>query len=83
MSLLLAVPRTISQRESMNQFSEAIMFQRYRLMVISTWPESEAKQAAAMSAHAALEREMAFSSGTAVQRADFTRAAEDVPTSIR
>jgi len=64
----------------MRQFSNAIMFQRYRLMVISTWPESAAKQAAAMSAHAALEREMAFSSGVLCNE---RIAAGDVPTSIR
>ena len=47
----------------MDQFSEAITFQRYRLMLISTWPESETKQAAARSARSALEREIEFSAG--------------------
>ena len=35
-------------------------FEQYRLRVISTWPESEVKQAASASARAALDREMAF-----------------------
>jgi hypothetical protein len=44
----------------MDQFSEGVRFQRYRLMVISTWPESEVKRAALASALAALERETVF-----------------------
>ena len=44
----------------MKQFSEGVRFQRYRLMVISTWPDSEVKRAALASARAALEREMSF-----------------------
>jgi len=35
-------------------------FERYRLLVISTWPESELKQASLASARAALKREMVF-----------------------
>jgi hypothetical protein len=44
----------------MNQMSERVRFERYRLMVISTWPESAAKRAALASARAALDREVAF-----------------------
>jgi hypothetical protein len=33
-------------------------FERYRLMLISTWAESELKRAALASARAALEREL-------------------------
>jgi hypothetical protein len=44
----------------MNESSERVRFERYRLMVISTWPDSEAKRAAFASARAALEREVAF-----------------------
>ena len=44
----------------MNQFSERVRFERYRLMVISTWPESEVKRAALASARAALEREVGW-----------------------
>jgi hypothetical protein len=40
--------------------SERVRFERYRLMVISIWPESAAKQAALASARAALNREVAF-----------------------
>ena len=35
-------------------------FEQYRLRVISTWPESELKQAALASARAALKREIVF-----------------------
>ena len=44
----------------MDHFSDRVSFQRYRLMLISGWPESEMKQAALASARAALEREVAF-----------------------
>jgi hypothetical protein len=44
----------------MNQFSDRAWFERYRLAVISAWPESAAKRAALSSARAALEREVAF-----------------------
>ncbi len=44
----------------MNEFSERVRFERYRLMLISSWPESEGKWAALASARAALEREVAF-----------------------
>ena len=44
----------------MDQFSEGVRFQRYRVTVISTWPESETKRVALASARAALEREAAF-----------------------
>lgn len=40
--------------------NERIRFERYRLMVISSWPESAAKRAALASARAALEREIPF-----------------------
>ena len=43
----------------MNAFSERGQFERYRLMLISMWPESEAKRAALASARAALDRERA------------------------
>jgi hypothetical protein len=35
-------------------------FHRYRLHVISTWPESECKKAAMAAAEAALQGELAF-----------------------
>jgi hypothetical protein len=35
-------------------------FERYRLMVISTWPESALKRVALASAQTALDREMEF-----------------------
>ena len=41
----------------MNTFSERAQFERYRVMLISMWPDSEAKRAALESARAALERE--------------------------
>ena len=44
----------------MNDCSERRAFEQYRLMVISTWPESETKRVALSSARAALEREAAF-----------------------
>ena len=51
----------------MNDGSERGGFEQYRLMVISTWPESESKRVALASARAALEREAAFDqSGRAV-----------------
>ena len=40
--------------------SDTASFERYRLAVISTWPESEAKRAALESARAVLQREEAF-----------------------
>ena len=43
----------------MNDYSERTRFERYRLMVISTWPDSALKAAALVSARAALERERA------------------------
>jgi hypothetical protein len=42
----------------MNQSSETAWFERYRLMIISAWPESEVKRAALESARAALQREL-------------------------
>lgn len=44
----------------MDLFSEGARFHRYRLMVISTWPESEVKRAALAPARAALDRESTF-----------------------
>jgi hypothetical protein len=44
----------------MQQSSETASFERYRLEVISTWPESDAKRAALESARAALQRELAY-----------------------
>ena len=44
----------------MTQSSDKVRFELYRLTVISTWPESEAKRAALESARAVLEREMAL-----------------------
>ena len=44
----------------MRQSSDTASFERYRLAVISSWPESEAKRAALSSAAAALQREVAF-----------------------
>ena len=44
----------------MQQSSGTASFERYRLAVISTWPESEAKRSALASARAALQREIAF-----------------------
>ena len=44
----------------MHQSSEAASFERYRLAVISRWPDSEAKRAALESARAALQREEAY-----------------------
>lgn len=44
----------------MNTFCERVRFERYRLAVISSWPEGDAKRAALASARIALEREMAI-----------------------
>lgn len=44
----------------MDQLSDHARFERYRLMVISTWPESAAKRAALASARAGLDREVAI-----------------------
>lgn len=44
----------------MNELSEQVRFEMYRVAVISMWPESAAKQAALASACAALKREMDF-----------------------
>ena len=44
----------------MDEFSERVAFERYRLIVISTWPESESKRVALAAARAAFEREAAF-----------------------
>jgi hypothetical protein len=44
----------------MRQSSDNSSFERYRLEVISMWPESEAKRAALKSARAVLQREQAF-----------------------
>jgi hypothetical protein len=52
--------RLLRQEDNMHQLSERVWFERYRLVVISAWPESEAKRAAMSSARAALEREVAF-----------------------
>ncbi len=43
----------------MTDCSERIQFERYRLSVISTWPDSDLKSAALASARAALQREQA------------------------
>ena len=43
----------------MNDSSQRGRFERYRLMVISAWPDSDLKTAALASARAALERELA------------------------
>lgn len=40
--------------------NERVCFERYRLAVISAWPEGEEKGAALASARAALQREIAF-----------------------
>jgi hypothetical protein len=40
--------------------SERVQFERYRIQVISTWPESGLKRAALASARAALEHELAL-----------------------
>src|SRR5262245_9219506 len=42
------------------KMTDRARFERYRLLVISTWPESELKQASLASARAALKREMMF-----------------------
>ena len=52
----------------MNQFSERVRFERYRLMVISTWPESEVKRAALASARAALERDVGLAQARPTSR---------------
>jgi hypothetical protein len=52
----------MAEANVMRQFSETAGFERYRLAVISTWPDSEATRAALQSARAALEREAAFAS---------------------
>jgi hypothetical protein len=52
--------RKVRQEVNMNRHSAQAWFERYRLAVISAWPESEAKRAALSSARAALEREVAF-----------------------
>lgn len=49
-----------SKEEVMNTFSDRVRFERYRLVVISSWPDSEAKRAALKSASAALEGELAL-----------------------
>jgi len=43
----------------MNQFLDTASFERYRIEVISTWPESDAKRALQESARTALRRELA------------------------
>ena len=43
----------------MSQASGQGQFERYRLMVISSWPDNENKRAALESARAALHRELA------------------------
>jgi hypothetical protein len=48
----------------MNASSDRVRFERYRLMVISSWPESQVKQAALDSARAALDGELAFLEST-------------------
>jgi hypothetical protein len=40
--------------------NERIRFERYRLMVISSWPDSRVKRAALASVDAAIQREMPF-----------------------
>jgi len=40
--------------------NERLRFERYRMLVISSWPDSEVKRAALASAAAAFEREMQF-----------------------
>ena len=44
------------------KFSANASFQRYRIVVISTWPDSESKRAALAAAEAALQEESAFES---------------------
>jgi hypothetical protein len=58
----------------MDQFSEEARFQRYRLMVISTWPESEVKRASLASAQAGLERAVAFAHSDGIRVAAMVRA---------
>src|SRR3954452_24674451 len=58
-----------NEGNSMNGVSEGIRFHRYRLVVISTWPESETKRAALASARAALDREVAFAQSRRVSAA--------------
>ena len=43
----------------MSDYSEPARFERYRLMVISTWPDNEHKAAALASVRAALQRQQA------------------------
>ena len=43
----------------MSDYSEPTRFERYRLMVISTWPDNDHKTAALASARAALQRQQA------------------------
>ena len=54
----------------MSQLSGNGQFERYRLMVISSWPESALKRAALESARAALQRELAFAGLTLGDPAD-------------
>jgi hypothetical protein len=44
----------------MDRSAEGVRFQRYRLAVISRWPESDAKRTALSAVQAALERELSF-----------------------
>jgi hypothetical protein len=44
----------------MSQDHDPAAFERYRLMVISTWPDSELKRSALASARAALQRALVF-----------------------
>ena len=68
MHILFERFRVLGQESNMNQFSERVRFERYRLMVISTWPESEVKRAALASARAALEREVGLAQARPTSR---------------
>lgn len=58
--------------------NERIRFERYRLMVISAWPDSAAKRAALASARAALEREIPFAPDPAASAQLIPVAVEDL-----
>jgi hypothetical protein len=48
----------------MSKDREPAAFEKYRLMVISTWPESDLKRSALASARAALQRALAVTTDT-------------------
>jgi hypothetical protein len=60
----------------MNRASGQGQFERYRLMVISNWPDSALKRAALESARAALQRELAFASPEGADPAGLARSQE-------